>query len=185
MARIPPLMPARFPRGLTLIEVAVTLVIAVLVSTFAIPTWRHWIAKQQLANRAQTLSTALERARTEAIRRGVRVNHCKSADAATCADEGDWSRGWIIHADPGAEARPAEGASPIAWDPPSAPGVTVEGNRPVDDYVSFTPLGEPRRLSGALQMGTFSVCRHGHDEILVVLAATGRVRTSRTRTPCP
>lgn len=185
MPRIRP--PARFRRvlGLTLIEVAVTLALAVIVSAFAIPTWRHWIAKQQLANRAQALSTALERARTEAIRRGVRVNLCKSADAATCADDGDWSRGWIIYTDPGAEARPAEGTSPIAWDPPTVPGVTIEGNRPVDDYVSFTPLGEPRRLSGALQMGTFSVCRHGHDEILVVLAATGRVRTSRTRMQCP
>ncbi len=185
MSCVPASSRLRLARGLTLIELAVTLVIAVLVSTFAIPTWRHWIAKQQLANRAQTLATALERARTEAIRRGVRVNLCKSADATTCADEGDWSRGWIIHTDPEAEARPAGGASPIAWDPPTVAGVTIEGNRPVDDYVSFTPLGEPRRLSGALQMGTFSVCRQGHDEILVVLAATGRVRTSRTRTPCP
>jgi len=55
----------------------------------------------------------------------------------------------------------------------------------VDDYVSFTPLGEPRRLSGALQMGTFTVCRPGHEAIQVVLAATGRVRTIRTRTRCP
>ena len=60
-----------------------------------------------------------------------------------------------------------------------------DGNGPVDDYVSFTPLGEPRRLSGALQMGTFSVCRPGQDEVQVVLAATGRVRTVRTRTRCP
>ena len=60
-----------------------------------------------------------------------------------------------------------------------------DGNGPVDDYVSFTPLGEPRRLSGALQMGTFTVCRSGQDEVQVVLAATGRVRTVRTRTRCP
>ncbi|MCE7876218.1 MAG: type IV fimbrial biogenesis protein FimT, partial [Betaproteobacteria bacterium PRO3] len=61
----------------------------------------------------------------------------------------------------------------------------IEGNRPVDDYVSFTPLGEPRRVSGALQMGTFTLCRPGHDAVEVVLAATGRVRTNRTRTRCP
>lgn len=171
--------------GLTLVEVLVALVLATLVSALAVPTWRHWIAKQELANRAQALSTALDRARTEAIRRGVRVNLCKSVDASTCADEGDWSRGWIMHTDGQAEARPAEGVPPIAWDPPAVPAVTIEGNAPVDDYVSFTPLGEPRRVSGALQMGTFTLCRQGHDEVLVVLAATGRVRISRTRTPCP
>ena len=181
--------PGRRPRasgtGMTLIEVVVTLVLATLVATMAIPTWRHWIAKQELANRAQALSTALDRARTEAIKRGIRVNLCKSPDGTTCADEGDWSHGWIMHVDPRAEARPAEGVPPIARDPPSQRPITIDGNGPVDDYVSFTPLGEPRRLSGALQMGTFTVCRPGHDAIQVVIAATGRVRTNKTKTRCP
>lgn len=180
-----PSSPRAWQAGATLIEVAVTLALLLLLVTMAIPTWRHWIAKQELVNRAQALSTALERARTEAIKRGVRVNLCKSPDAATCADAGDWSRGWILHADPKAEAHPPPGDPPIAWDPPAVPAVTIAGNRPVEDYVSFTPLGEPRRPSGALQMGTFTVCRRGHEAIEVVLAATGRVRTQRTRTPCP
>ena len=81
--------------------------------------------------------------------------------------------------------RPARDEPPIAYDPPVGAPIRVDGNGPVDDYVSFTPLGEPRRLSGALQMGTFSLCRAGHDEVQVVLAATGRVRTVRTRTRCP
>lgn len=175
----------RHIRGVTLIELMVTLILAVVVATFAVPTWHHWIARQELANRAQALATALERARTEAIKRGVRVNLCKSADARTCADDGDWAHGWIMHPDARAQARPEDDAAPIAWDPPSVPSVTIEGNRPVDDYVSFTPLGEPRRVSGALQMGTFTLCRPGHDAVEVVLAATGRVRTNRTRTRCP
>ena len=86
-------------RGLTLVEVMVVLALVVIVATFAMPTWRHWLARQELANRAQTLATALERARTEAIKRGHRVNLCKSPDAATCADDGDWSAGWIMHVD--------------------------------------------------------------------------------------
>ena len=172
-------------RGLTLIEVVVALVLLLVVTTFALPTWRHWLARQELANRAYTLSTALERARTEAIKRGHRVNLCKSPDAETCTDAGDWSMGWILHVDALAEGRPAPDEPPIAHDPPVAAPIRVEGNGPVDDYVSFTPLGEPRRLSGALQMGTFTLCRAGHDEVQVVLAATGRVRTVRTRTRCP
>jgi type IV fimbrial biogenesis protein FimT len=160
-------------------------VLATIVATFALPAWRHWLARQELANRAQALATALDRARTEAIKRGYRVNLCKSPDASTCSDAGDWSQGWILHADPNTEGRPATDEPPIAWDPPVAAPIRVDGNGPVDDYVSFTPLGEPRRLSGALQMGTFSVCRPGQDEVLVVLAATGRVRTVRTRTRCP
>ena len=171
--------------GLTLIEVVVALAVLAVVTTLAVPAWSHWIARQELANRAQALSTALTRTRTEAIKRGHRVNVCKSIDAATCADEGDWTRGWIVHGDYRAEGRPPEGEPPIASDQPVVAPITVDGNGPVDDYVSFTPLGEPRRLSGALQMGTFTVCRPGHEAIQVVLAATGRVRTVRTRTACP
>lgn len=182
--RPPPGGPGRL-RGLSLLEVCVVLTLAVIVSMFALPTWRHWLARQELANRAQTLATALDRARTEAIKRGHRVNLCKSADGTTCADEGDWSGGWIMHVDALARGRPEPGDPPIAHDPPVALPIRVDGNGPVDDYVSFTPLGEPRRLSGALQMGTFTLCRSGHDEMQVVLAATGRVRTVRTRTRCP
>lgn len=171
-------------RGLTLIEVAVALAIFAIVTAFAMPAWHHWLARQELANRAQALATALVRARTEAIKRGHRVNLCKSPDASACADEGDWTRGWIVHADPGAQGHPLEGEPPIARDPPVAAPITVVGNAPVDDYVSFTPLGEPRRLSGALQMGTFRICRPGHAAVQVVLAATGRVRTVRTRETC-
>jgi hypothetical protein len=80
---------------------------------------------------------------------------------------------------------PAPNEPPIARDPPAKAPIRVDGNGPVDDYVSFTPLGEPRRLSGALQMGTFTVCRAGHDEVQVILAATGRVRTVRTTARCP
>lgn len=185
-ANLPPPAPSLARnRGLTLVEVAVALVLAVLVATMAIPTWRHWIAKQELANRAQLLATALDRARTEAIRRGIRVNLCKSPDGLACSDDGDWSLGWIMHTDPRSQARPVDGAPPIAWDRPPLPTISIDGNGPVDDYVSFTPLGEPRRVSGALQMGTFTVCRHGHDAIEVVVAATGRVRTNRTRKRCP
>lgn len=171
-------------RGLTLIEICVALAVLAILATMALPTWRTWIERQELALRAQTLASALTRARTEAIRRGFRVNLCKSPDGRTCADGGDWSAGWILHVDARALGHPADGEPPIARDPPPGAPILVDGNGPVDDYVSFTPLGEARKLNGALQMGTFTVCRHGHDAVHVVLAATGRVRVVRTKTRC-
>jgi type IV fimbrial biogenesis protein FimT len=63
-------------------------------------------------------------------------------------------------------------------------GITVTANRPVEDYVSYTNLGQARMLSGALQMGTFVVCRHGQNALHVVLANTGRVRVEKTSDRC-
>ena len=63
---------------------------------------------------ARRIATALDRARTEAIKRGHRVNLCKSADGTPCADEGDWSGGWILHVDAEADLAAREAESMIA-----------------------------------------------------------------------
>ena len=64
-------------------------------------------------------------------------------------------------------------------------GITIRGNRPVDDYVSYTSLGSARLLNGALQMGTFTVCKSGRRAIDVVLANSGRARIQKTAVVCP
>ena len=58
-------------------------------------------------------------------------------------------------------------------------------NRPLEEYVSYTDLGQARLLNGALQMGTFTVCRSGQLALHVVLANSGRVRIEKTDDRCP
>ena len=73
----------------------------------------------------------------------------------------------------------------MRWERPPPRRITATGNRPLADYVSFTSAGHARMLSGALQMGTFTVCRTGEPAIAVVLANTGRVRVEETTARCP
>ncbi len=73
----------------------------------------------------------------------------------------------------------------LAVDGPAPPGVTVQANRPLDDYVSYTSVGNARMLNGALQMGTFTVCRTGQSAMQVVLANSGRVRVEKSASRCP
>jgi len=65
------------------------------------------------------------------------------------------------------------------------PGITITANGPLDDYVSYTSIGHARMLNGALQMGTFTICKRGQRALHVVLANSGRVRTERTAVACP
>ncbi|MEO9136354.1 MAG: type IV fimbrial biogenesis protein FimT, partial [Casimicrobiaceae bacterium] len=67
----------------------------------------------------------------------------------------------------------------------AAPGITIRGNRPVADYVSYTSFGHARRFDGALQMGTFTVCRPGHRARKVILANSGRARIEASPDGCP
>jgi len=169
----------------TLVELAVALAIAALLAAAAVPAFHGWLSAYQLANHARHLAETMTRARTEAIRRGHRVNLCKSADRQHCAGQGRWEAGFVVFVDVNRDGRIDPDEPLLGIDGPAPPGITIEANRPLDDYVSYTSLGHARMLNGALQMGTFTLCRSGQRALLVVLANSGRVRTERTGILCP
>jgi type IV fimbrial biogenesis protein FimT len=160
--------------GLTLLELLVALAIAGMLLLVGVPGWGSWMAEQQLQDRADALLHALEHARSEAVKRGARVNVCPDAAGGCPSVAAPWEGGWTIAATApvGADAS----ARVVAREPAAPPGVTIRGNRPVADYVSYTSLGYARRIDGALQMGTFTVCRPGHKARKVILANSGRAR---------
>jgi type IV fimbrial biogenesis protein FimT len=171
--------------GLSLPELAIAVAIASLLLGLGAPAYHDWISARRLANQAQRLAAALTLARTEAIRRNARVNVCKSADGSRCADHGRWDVGFLTHVDLDGDGNVDPGEAPLRHEPGAEDGITITANAPLDDYVSFTAYGYARRLNGALQMGTFTVCKPGRDGMLVVLSHGGRVRVEDSRTPCP
>ena len=167
-------------RAFTLVEMAVALAIAALLAVAAMPAFHDWIDAYHLANHARHLAETMTRARTEAVRRGHRVNLCKALDRGQCADNGSWDAGFVVFVDSNHNGRIDGGEAVLEVNAGAPHGITVTANRPVEDYVSYTNLGQARMLSGALQMGTFVVCRHGQNALHVVLANTGRVRIEKT-----
>jgi type IV fimbrial biogenesis protein FimT len=134
---------------------------------------------------AQHIANSMSFARSEAIKRNTRVNVCKSADGLTCATTGNWDVGWIVHVDTNGNGQVDSVQDIVHGRTPLAPGITVSANRPLIDYVSYTGIGHARMLSGALQMGTFTVCRSGRNGVDVVLVASGRVRIANSAAICP
>lgn len=175
----------RRPLGLTLLDLLVSLAIAALLLGLGVPGYRTWIAEMELRDRVEALVEAMSYARAEAIKRGRRVNLCPSHDGAHCAADGRWESGWLLFTDANHDGDRDDDEAVVRREGPAHAGITVRGNRPVSDYVSYTPFGQTRMVSGALQMGTFTVCRSGARAVDVVLANGGRVRVDRTRAPCP
>jgi type IV fimbrial biogenesis protein FimT len=167
-------------RGFTLLELMVALAVAGILLGVAVPGLGAWISEQELQDRADALQHALDVARSEAIKRGGRVDVCPGA--GSCAGGAmPWEGGWAVVDD---AARPP-GSAPIARERRASAGITIRGNRPVADYVSYTSLGHARRFDGALQMGTFTLCRSGQRVRKVVLASSGRARTETSTERCP
>ena len=86
---------ARASRGFTLVELMVTVAVFAIVAAMAAPAMQAMVTASRLNGASEELVTALQLARSEAIRRNARVMVCSSADGATCSGSGDWSR-WIV-----------------------------------------------------------------------------------------
>ncbi|WP_423820881.1 GspH/FimT family pseudopilin [Salinisphaera sp. SPP-AMP-43] len=85
-------------RGFTLLELLVTMAVAVILVTVAVPSYRGIVARNTLAANVNDLIGALNYARSEAVSRGRTVYVCASHDQRSCSHDGDWSRGWLVYA---------------------------------------------------------------------------------------
>lgn len=175
---------ARLPAGFTLVEIAIALALAAVLASVALPALGDWIASYRVGNHARDLAEWMTRARAEAVRRGVRVNLCKSTDSHRCAAAGGWETGLVLHVDADGDGTRAQSEALLAIAAPAPYGITVQANQPLDSYVSFTSYGHARMANGALQMGTFVVCLRGQTERRVVLSAGGRVRVETGSERC-
>src|SRR5436190_2989275 len=169
----------------TLVELMIALALAGILAAAAAPNWRAFLATSELRDRSEALTRALSVARSEAIKRGTRIDLCPSIDRLHCASSATWEIGWLTFVNEDNAAQPASAATILSREVPAAPGITITGKRPVADYISFTSLGHARRHDGALQMGTFTICRRGQEARKLVLANSGRVRIDVTHEACP
>jgi len=170
--------------GLTLLELLTSLALGGILLMLGVPGYRAWVADLEMRDRIEALVVTMSRARSEALKRQARVALCPSSDGRHCATSGRWEDGWIVFADQNDDGERDDDETIIAVEPSSRPGITIRGNKPVSDYVSYTSYGHTRMANGALQMGTLTVCRPGSKAVDVVLANGGRVRVDRTRTKC-
>jgi len=100
--------------GFALMETVVVLTIVALVASFAVPAFGYWRMRDRVDAHAGALVGALTLARSEAIRRGMRVTVCRSDGAGRCAlsdtrcaaGPRDWSCGWLVFADRPGDAAP-------------------------------------------------------------------------------
>ncbi|WP_051076165.1 GspH/FimT family pseudopilin [Thioalkalivibrio sp. ALJ24] len=145
------------------------------------PAFGNLVEQARLTATTNQFLTTLHMVRSEAIRRGTMVSLCASADGATCTSGADWDGGWLLYANPARSGQPSGPDSILrvgtAWTDPS---VTVTGNQPVSRYISYNAIGQSERLSGALLMGTISICAGSNEGRTIVISSSGRPRTSDT-----
>ncbi len=85
-------------RGFTLVELAITVTVLVVLLGLSAPLFTGMTNGNRLTGNANELVAAVLIARSEAIRGNVRTSLCQSADGASCSNASPW-QGWIVFAD--------------------------------------------------------------------------------------
>lgn len=82
--------------GFTMIELLITMTVAVILLMIAIPAFQYVTNANRISAEVNGLVGDLEFARAEAVKEGQTVSVCASSDGATCSGSNSWQSGWIV-----------------------------------------------------------------------------------------
>jgi type IV fimbrial biogenesis protein FimT len=177
-------------KGFTLVELMVTLVVAGILLTMAIPSFRKTIWNNRLTAQANEFVTALNFARSEAIKRGGRVTICISSNStestSTCDPNVNWERGWIIFVDTSTFGTRQTSELILRAHEGLSGGNTLTTGTNFNDFISYLSSGISRGANN-LANGTFLLCdsRGTSKARSIVIGPTGRPRTQSGASSCP
>lgn len=165
--------------GFTLIELMVTLSVASILLSVAVPSYRSFVQDTLLITQSNNFSSALALAKSEAIKRNTLVRICPSTNGTGCADSTTWSNGWIIFVDSNSNRTMDAGEQILQVTPAFTGGNTLTANR--SELITFRQDGFSPGSAD-----TYSVCdaRGSSYSKAIVLSNQGRFRTESGSGSC-
>lgn len=164
--------------GFTLLELLVAIAVLAILLGVGVPGFFEIINNNRVTTQTNELVSALNYARSEAVKRGDPVSVCSSADGSTCAASTDWSNGWIVFTDSagvvGALNPPTDELLQV-W--PATGGLALNAGR---DFVRYASTG--------MSTTTTAFTLHkagcaGQKARNISIATTGRVSSSKVNCP--
>lgn len=164
-------------KGVSLIELMVTVTIAGIMLTIAAPSLQTFIRSSHIRTVTNGLTGMLNLSRSEAVKRGWPMTLCKTNDvnAATlaCNNSATWQDGWIVFSDFDQDGVIDAGESPLRVGKPDTEKITINGDTNFSNYVTYLPTGVSLGNGGSAD-GTLDLCLEGLQRIIDI-SSTGRI----------
>lgn len=164
-------------RGFTLVELLVAIAIGAILLTIAIPGYSFLVNGSRLTVVTNDLVAALNLARSEAIKRSMRVTICTTSNAINaipaCDASASWEQGWLLFVD-GGTAGVIESGDTLLRVQDSLPSVVTITTSNYSSYVSYLSSGRSQGPNG-LPNGAIRVCVDSNRRDIII-NNTGRIR---------
>lgn len=171
-------------RGFTLIELMVTISILAIVMLLAIPEFTSMIKNNSISSMNNNLLAALNFARTEAVKRGVPVSVCATANSSFAACGSAWNLGWLIFVNPtGGNTLSNTSSAPLLKVEKITDQSATISVSPNVGIATYTTTGFPTAASSNVSFTIKSTGCTGDAGRIVTISVTGR--PSATATNCP
>ena len=147
-------------RGFSLVELMVTLVIAAILLSLAVPSFSTTIQNNRLTSQANQFIIAMTFARSEAVKRSATIDIIATSPTGS----NEWGGGWKVAVNGGAD---------LKIFPALDGGNTLDSNNDISSF-QYLPSGR------ANVVDSFSLCdsRTGETGRLLSISTTGRVSTA-------
>ena len=166
----------RRQQGFTLVELMITLAVVIVLLAVGIPLFGRILSTNQAAAEVNSLVTALQLARNEAVNRGRPVTLC----AGTAACGASWANGWMVYEDLDSDGTLDAGENILRiWaDPPNAAFTTTA------NALTFSPVGDLSSPGALAKLGlNFSSGSTGTQQRCVLVTVAGQVRQQNGACP--
>ncbi|KQP35748.1 GspH/FimT family pseudopilin [Pseudorhodoferax sp. Leaf274] len=161
--------------GMTLVETMVCLLIVGVLASLAGPAFRDILLRQRIATVRSDLTTAMQWARWEALRRNAPVVLQRRSDcAALLRTPNDWDCGWDVVSAASGEAQTLQ-----TFVPPSGVRLTHAGGGSI---LEFGRNGMPTLVAHKFIIG--HTAEAASSTTVLCINRTGRVRTAVGTTTC-